>query len=305
MCLEKWKNYILIGAISCSVVFCLFCPILPPNPMINETMFSSIVGWKFNDGSIFAAFLTSITTILATHYTVDKNYKSIKLSLLPDNSTNLLIDLELKFNEYDSYKSDKKDEFILLTEILKYWKDYQKAFKILSPKFYNKFLKMTNSFLKENTVKLENHEEELPEETSDEDITSNEDMTSNEDFEKTSSNEIHYIEETEDKKNYGHENCKHILKALMVQITNIAFENDRCYFEFIDSKLITDNNIRDLGEDLEKYVQIKITTPYLKEYIKNISGKTTQELTEKQFEKLENEIKKLLDELRREIREYD
>lgn len=325
MCLKSWQKYIIIGLLSGTIIFCLFCPLFSTTSITNETMFSSIVGWKFNDGSIFVALITSITTILVTHYSVNKNYKSIKLSMLSEDSVNLLIDLEFEFNKYNSYTEGKKDEFILLTEILKHWKDYQKAFKLLTPQFYTEFLRITHSLLKENTIYSEPPEKEhfnkiiaekyieknneTEKETAE--LKTNEHPTKKEDnTEKTSNNEK--LENKEESpqiakiNNYKNENSKYILKALVVQITDIAFENSECIFEFLCPDLIEDEiNIKELGENSNNYTKIKIEYNALKNYIKSIKGQSTQESTNLKFINFHKEIKKLLDNLEKEIEEYD
>lgn len=322
MHIKNWQYYFIIGIPVAIIITYFFCPLYPTTSTNNETIFLSMFGWKFNDGSVFAALLTSIITILVTHYSVNKNYKSIKLSALPDNSMNLLIDLEFKFY---NYKTCNKDEFILLTEILKYWKSNQKAFKLLTPKFYSDFLRITHIFLKENTAQLEIREDELHNKTSEEkeetpinednnhknteetDETQLKENPSNENNknENTKENDENTLDESEKITDYGDENSDYILRALIVQITNTAFENDEPCFEFINPKLVTDDNIQELGEDLKNYSKIKITTPTLKEYTESIAGNSTQKSTIIKFETFHNEIKKLLDTLKKEIEEYD
>jgi len=326
MYLKSWSKYILIGLMSGTIIFCLFCPLFSTTSINNETMFLSIVGWKFNDGSIFVALISSIITILVTHYSVNKNYKSIKLSMLSEDSVNLLIDLEFEFNKYHSYTDNEKDEFILLTEILKHWKDYQKALKLLTPKFYTEFLRITQSLLKENTINTDPIEkvqsnkiiaetyQEKNDETKkeNEELQTNEHPTKKEDNNKTSNNEKLETkdESSQDivkkKGNYKEENSKYIFKALVAQITDIAFENTECIFEFICPDLIEDEiNVKELGEDLNNYTKIKINHSALKNYITSIKGQSTQESINLKFTDFHDKIKKLVDNLEKEIEEYD
>ena len=296
MHIKSWQYLILIGGMSGIILFYFFCPIYQISN--NETMLSSPFGWKFYDGSIFIALIASITTILVTYYTVNKNYKSMKLTALPDNSANLLIDLEFAFNKYELYKSHGKgDELILLTEILKYWKAHQKAFKLLTPKFYKNFSKTINRYMikpdEENTKDIQ--KTHLKEENS---IKQN--QTSN----KSPRKEIE-SKELINKDKCSHTNCDYILKALIAQITNIAFENDESYFEFIKPELITDEtNIKKIGNDAGSYTKIKINEKELNTYIENIKGKTTKVLTHIEFEKLTKDLKNMLKDLKKEIEEY-
>ena len=184
------------------------------------------------------------------------------------------IDLELSLNKYGN---SERDEIVLLTEILKYWKNHQKAFRLLTPNFYKNFLKIVAEY----SQNIKN--EETIENTKD-----NENQQNNE-------NEKHSIE-----------NSKYFLKALVAQITNIAFDNDDACFSFIKPDLIEDNtNIRELGNDLKNYTKVKMTKNDLFSYIKSISDDDTKKLTKEGFEKLTEKFKNLLDDLKIEIEEYD
>lgn len=112
----------------------------------NETTYITFSIFKIYDWGSAVALIVGILAFFVSLYNTDKNYKAMKLSSIPDNSTNLLIDLEYAFNEYELCKIEKRqDEFILLTEILKYWKDHQKALRLLTPNFYKKFLKIMST----------------------------------------------------------------------------------------------------------------------------------------------------------------
>ena len=135
MYLKSKEIYIIVGTIALIVVFLAFCPIeiITVN---NQTMFSTFFNLKFEDGGVFAAIAVGIITVLVTGYFNVKNYKSVKLTSIPTNSANLLIDLEYIFNEYELHNKDhEEDLFPLLLQILKYWKEHQQVFRLLTPKF--------------------------------------------------------------------------------------------------------------------------------------------------------------------------
>lgn len=112
----------------------------------NETISYSILNFEISQFAVFAAFFVGILAFIASIYNTNKNYKSVKLSSIPEKSLNLMIDLEFLFNEYEIYsKRNEEDEFILLIEILKYWKNHQKAFLILTPNFYKEFVKIISN----------------------------------------------------------------------------------------------------------------------------------------------------------------
>lgn len=137
---RSWEKFFSIGIICGIIIFILFFP-AHETVVNNETMFSTFVGFKLKDGSIFTALLIGIATILTTLYTTERSYKIMRLSSIPDKSTNLLLNLEFEFNEYDIYKQkNRADEIILFIRILKYWREHQKAFRLLAPMFYKDFV---------------------------------------------------------------------------------------------------------------------------------------------------------------------
>lgn len=139
MYLKSSEIYLIVGTVSIIVVFVAFCPI--ELIIVNDqTMFNTLLNLKFEDGGVFAATAVGIITVLVSSYYNVKNYKSVKLTSIPTNSANLLIDLEYIFNEY--VLNHNEDVFILLLQILKYWKEHQQAFRLLTPHFYKKFLKI-------------------------------------------------------------------------------------------------------------------------------------------------------------------
>lgn len=104
-------------------------------------MFINFTGFLFKDPSAFITLISIITGFLVTIYTIDMNFKASKLSSLPEDSVNLLIELEYEFNEYKIIKQKGEDDVInFFVEILKCWKDHQKALRLLTPKFYKQFL---------------------------------------------------------------------------------------------------------------------------------------------------------------------
>lgn len=213
---------------------------------------------KIYDLGATVALIVGILSFYASLYTSDKNYKAMKLSAIPDTSTNLLIDLEYIFNKYELYKDDK-DEFIVLIKILEYWKEHQKAIRLLTPHFYKEFLKI---------------------------------LTSKETINDTDLNSV--------------KNSKYILMAMKSQITNIAFEQETGVFSFIDPNLIRDDiDISELGDDLDNYTDMRFTKNDLNEYVGGISGVNTKKLTKTKFRDIEVKFKNLLDDLKKEIEEYD
>ena len=115
----------------------------------NETLFLTYGGLKFKDHSVLISVIIGISTFFATLFGVNMSFKSTKLSSLPDNAVDLLIDLEFQFNEYEIDKqNDQYDIIAFFIEILKYWKNHQKAIRLLCPKFYKKFLKFYSKPIK-------------------------------------------------------------------------------------------------------------------------------------------------------------
>lgn len=256
MYLKSSEIYIIVGTISIIVVFLAFCPI-EIITINNQTMFNTFFNLKFEDGGVFAAITVGIITVLVTGYYNVKNYKSMKLASIPTNSANLLIDLEYIFNEYAVYnKNNEEDIFLLLLQILKYWKEHQQVFRLLTPHFYKKFMKIWSK------AKNINQNDNIPE-----------------------------------------KNSKHILNAIIIQLSNIAISTENDFFMFIAPELITDDeSIENCNED---YVKFKISKKNFLEYINNISGPKTKKQTNNEFIRLYNDLNKLINELKREIEEYD
>lgn len=256
MYLKSSEVYIIVGTISIIVVFLAFCPI-EIITINNQTMFNTFFNLKFEDGGVFAAMAVGIITVLVTGYFNVKNYKSMKLASIPTNSANLLIDLEYIFNEYELYnKNNEEDIFLLLLQILKYWKEHQQVFRLLTPHFYKKFIKIWSK------AKNINQNNSIPE-----------------------------------------KNSTHILNALIIQLSDIAISTENNLFTFIVPELIADNEIiENLNED---YVKFKISKKNFLDYINNISGHETKKQTKNEFLRLYKDLSKLINELKREIEEYD
>ena len=256
MYLKSSEKYFIVGTISIIVVFLAFCPI-EIITINNQTMFNTFFNLKFEDGGVFAATAIGIITVLVSGYFNVKSYKSTKLASIPTNSANLLIDLEYIFNEYElHHKNNEKDVFLLLLQILKYWKEHQQVFRLLTPHFYKKFLKIWSK------AKQINPTDSIPE-----------------------------------------KNSTHILNALIIQLSDIAITTENDFFTFIRPELITDEtNIENLNEE---YVNFKISKNNFLDYINNISGEKTKKQTKNEFLKLYKDLSKLINELKREIEEYD
>lgn len=144
---RKFQSNVHIKYVSYTIIAFIiaFIFLYPSNEVIvnNETMFTTVLGYKFKDHNALVAAIIGILAFFATIYSVDMNYKSAKLSSLPDNAVDLLIDLEYYFNEFKIDKKNNKDDVIIFfMDIIKFWKNHQKAFRLLSPKFYKKFLKL-------------------------------------------------------------------------------------------------------------------------------------------------------------------
>lgn len=256
MYLKSREIYIIVGTIAIIVVFLAFCPIEIVT-INNQTTFNTFFNLKFDDGGVFAAITVGILTVLVTGYFNIKNYKSVKLASIPTNSANLLIDLEYIFNRYEVYnKNNEEDIFLLLLQILKYWKEHQQVFRLLTPHFYKKFIKIWSK------AKNINENDSIPE-----------------------------------------KNSKHILNALIIQLSDIALSAENDFFEFVPSKWITDDKgIENFNGDYDKF---EISKENLLEYIDNISGHETKKLTKNEFLRLYIDLSKLINELKREIEEYD
>lgn len=114
-------------------------------------MFTNFTGLLFKDHSALITLISIFTALLGTIYTIDMNFKASKLSSLPEDSVNLLIELEYEFNEFKIAKQNGEDDVIyFFVEILKCWKDNQKAFRLLTPKFYKQFLNFYSKPLNTN-----------------------------------------------------------------------------------------------------------------------------------------------------------
>ena len=146
MYLKKCWKYIICILISLSVIL-IFLKTSTPINLNNQTAYFMFIGLKIYDIGSLVALIVGLLAFFGTIYSVDRNYKAIKLSSIPEKSVNLLIDLEFTFNEFED-----GDKLILLTEILKYWKNHQKAFRLLTPNFYKNFLKIisNNDKIKKN-----------------------------------------------------------------------------------------------------------------------------------------------------------
>ena len=107
----------------------------------NQTMFTTLPGFQFQDHSPLVATILGIFAFFAAIYSVDMSYKSAKLAALPENSVDLLMDLDYYFRKYELNKPDDNDIILFFVEILRYWRKHQKALRLLCPKFYKRFLK--------------------------------------------------------------------------------------------------------------------------------------------------------------------
>lgn len=136
---KSWR-YIICFLIAVGVVL-IFLKNSTPANLNNQTAYFTFLGLKIYDIGSLVALIVGILAFFGTIYSVDRNYKAMKLSSIPEKSVNLLIDLEFVFNEFGN-----GDKLILLTEILKYWKNHQKAFRLLTPNFYKNFLKIVSNY---------------------------------------------------------------------------------------------------------------------------------------------------------------
>lgn len=291
MYLKKCWKYFLCFLIALFVIFAFILVTTPIN-VNNETAYFDILGLKIYDLGSLVALIVGILAFFGTIYSVDRNYKSMKLSSLPEKSTNLLIDLEFVFNEYLIYKKQGNgDEFIVLTIILTYWKEHQKAFRLLTPHFYKEFLKIITSEY--------NDEIEINHGVNNQSTGDSSDNLECENY-------VNQLGSNETNNDYSSDNTTYILNAITAQITNIAFENDENYFSFIKPELIEDNiNIKEYGEDLSNYTKFKFSENNFKKYIDEIKGDKTRKSTERKFTILDKKFKKLLEDLKKEIEEYD
>lgn len=222
-------------------------------------MFTNFTGLIFKDYSVVVTIIGIIIAFLGTIYTIDMNFKASKLSSLPEVSVNLLIEMEYQFNEYKIAKQNNEGDVIyFFVEILKCWKDNQKAFRLLTPKFYKQFLNFYSMPLKIN-------EESFPEKNSD-----------------------------------------YIIKAIKTQLMDIALSGSRSKFFFINPKIIVDDYDCQFTEDSELcFKNCLFDKKSLDEYIDNIKGENTRELTQIKYDDLCNELCILLKSLKNEIDNYD
>lgn len=257
MYLKSKEIYLIVGAISILVVFLAFCPI-EITTFNNETMFNTFFNLKFADGGVFAAICVGIISVLVSGYFNVKSYKSVKLTSIPTNSANLLIDLEYIFNKYER-NNNNDDIFLLLLQILKYWKEHQQVFRLLTPHFYKKFLKIWSK------AKKVSKNDSIPE-----------------------------------------KNSKYILNALIIQLSDIAITTENEFFTFIRPELISDDaDIATIGINPTTIFKDKISKKNFLDYIDDISGEKTRKLTKYEFLKLDEDLNKLINDLKREIEEYD
>lgn len=253
MCLKHYQKYVLIFIVMLVIVTPFFIYIVPTT-IQNETVYIPFTGLRIRDPGAYVALIVGLLAFVGTIYNTDKTFEVTKLSSIPDYSVNLLIDLEFAFNEFED-----DDKLIFLTEILKYWKDHQKAFRLLTPHFYKNFLKI-----------------------------------------------ISHNEKIKDNDSIAEINSKYVMMAIKAQINDVAFENEKNIFSFIKPELIKDDkNISDDGENLENYLEFEIEKTNFEKYINDFEGKETQNKTFNKFNKFYNEINDLLNDLKKEIGEYD
>ena len=104
-----------------------------------ETVYFSIIGLEIKHYEVFATILVGTLTVFGVLYETDKNFKAMKLSLIPDNSMSLLLNLKIIFKE-------ENDNFKLILKIMEYWSKHQKTFLLLTPNFYKKFLDLITKY---------------------------------------------------------------------------------------------------------------------------------------------------------------
>lgn len=225
----------------------------------NETMFTNFTGLVFKDHSVLITIIGIIIAFLGTIYTIKMNFKASKLSSLPEDSVNLLIELEYEFNEFKIAKQNGEEDVIyIFVEILKNWKNHQKAFRLLTPKFYKQFLNFYSQPLNIN------------------------------------------------KESYPETNSDYIIKAMKTQIMDIALAGGKSEFFFINPKIIDDDYDYQFIENSEIcFKTCEIDKMNLNNYIRNIKGKNTKEITQIKFNKFCDELCNLLTNLKNEIDKYD
>lgn len=136
MCLKHYWKYVIIFIAMVVIVTPFFIEFSPAS-IQNETVFIPFTSLKIMDLGAYVALIVGLLAFVGTIYNTDKTFEVAKLSSIPDYSVNLLIDLEFMFN-----MSKTDDDISILSQILEYWRDHQKAFRFLTPNFYKKFVKL-------------------------------------------------------------------------------------------------------------------------------------------------------------------
>lgn len=256
MYLKSQEKYLILGGLVTLIVTLVFCPVFQA-PNNNQTMLYTVVGLKFQDGGVFAALIVGIWTVLATVYNSNKNYKAMKLSLIPTKSANLLIDLEHIFNEYEIYSHEfEEDSIILLIQILNFWSEHQKVFRVLTPNFYNNLMKLWNK------LKLTEENDDIPE-----------------------------------------KNSKYVFNMIIQQFSEVPSDKNKKAFLFMNPNLISDYII--FGNNKEDLTEYKLDKEGLYNFINDISGSKTRNLTNNLVDDFYCDLKNTLSDLKREIEEYD
>lgn len=136
MCIKHYQKYILIFIVMLVSTIPFFIYIAPTTVQ-NVTVYNPFTSLRIRNIEAYVALIVGFLAFVGTIYNTDKTFEVTKLSSIPDYSVNLLIDLEFIFN---ALKTD--DNIVILSQILKYWGDHQKAFRFLTPIFYKKFVKL-------------------------------------------------------------------------------------------------------------------------------------------------------------------
>ena len=153
MYLKKTEKIIIFSIITIIFISFLFISLVPFE-INNETYYIIPNFLKIKNMDSFVALIVGILAFIGTIYNTDKTSKMMKVSAIPEKSANLLMDLGFTFNEYEIYKKQGNgDEFILLTQILLFWREHQYAFKLLTPNFYKNFIKLIS---KEEIIRKNN-----------------------------------------------------------------------------------------------------------------------------------------------------
>lgn len=123
-------------------VFIIFFP-NPCSSMNNETVTYSIIGLPIGDYGFSSAIIVGLLAFITSIYSTDKQFKITKLSSMPEKASNLLVDLEVIFNNYEFDQKNKcADEIATFLNILELWKEHQTIFRLLTPNFYINFQKV-------------------------------------------------------------------------------------------------------------------------------------------------------------------